>query len=203
MLFNNKDKNIMIPNVKLNNQIINQQISTKYLGVLLDEGLKCHNHFDFVFDKAKREMMQINKALSKIVGPSPKLTHWVYTGIIRLKIMYAADVWCGRISNFKLEKKSCQIQRWALTKLGPIRESTPTAGLEIITKTVPLHIHSQEVSLKTIYNFKNLNFKSLETYSPKGHLNRWLSMLQKFIPSANSISDKGPKKHLPPCFITT
>ncbi len=43
----------------------------------------------------------------------------------------------------------------------------PTVGLEIITKTVPLHIHLQEVSLKTIYNFKNLNLKLLEAYLPK------------------------------------
>jgi len=159
----------------------------------LDEGLKWHDHFNLVFDKAKREMMQINKALSKIIGPSPKLTHWLYTGVIRPKITYAAHVWCGRISNYKLEKKSRQIQRWALTKLGPIRENTPTAGLEIITKTVPLHIHLQEVSLKTIYNFKNINFNLIEAFSPKGHLHRWLTMLQKYIPSANLLSDKGQK----------
>jgi hypothetical protein len=70
------------------------------------------------------------------------------------------------------------------------RENTPTAGLEIITKTVPLHIHLQEVSLKTIDNFKNLNLKLLEAYLPKGHLARMITMLQTYIPSATLPNDK-------------
>jgi ribonuclease HI len=188
-----RDKNISLPSLKLNNQILNQKSSAKYLGVLMDEGLKWNDHFNQVVEKAKKDMIRINITLSKNIGPSPKLTHWVYTAVIRPKITYAAHVWCGKISNYKLEKKSRQIQRWALTKLGPIRENTPTAGLEIITKTVPLHIHLQEISLKTIYNFKNLNLKLLETFSLKGHLARWILMLQKYIPSAALISDKGQK----------
>jgi hypothetical protein len=159
----------------------------------MDEGLKWNEHFNEVVEKAKKDMKCINIMLSKVMGPSPKLTHWVYTAVIRPKITYAAHVWCGKISNYKLEKKSRQIQRWALTNLGPITENTPTTGLEIITKTVPLHIYLQEISLKTIYNCKNLNLKVLEAFSPKGHLARWIFMLQKYIPSAALTSDKGQK----------
>jgi ribonuclease HI len=193
MVFNPRGENVSIPILKINNDMLKQQKSTKYLGVLLDGSLKWNGHFGLVFDKAKREMMHINKALSKIIGPSPKLTHWIYTGIIRPKISYAAHIWCGQISNYMLEKKSRQIQRWALTKLGPIRANTPTAGLEIITKTVPLHIHLQEVSLKTIYNFKNINSPLVREYSPRGHIARWEAMLHKYIPSANVPCDKGQK----------
>jgi len=87
-------------------------------------------------------------------------------------------------------KKSCQIQRWALTKLGPIRDKTTTDGLEIITKTIPLHIHLQEISLKTVQNFININFNL--SPSPKGHLIRWLEMLKAMLPN-----DKGLKKLAP------
>ncbi len=66
--------------------------------------------------------------IHKKFGPSPKLTHWIYTGIIGPKITYAAHVWCGGISNYIFNKKSRQFQRWALTKMVPIRENTPTAG---------------------------------------------------------------------------
>jgi Reverse transcriptase (RNA-dependent DNA polymerase) len=148
-----KDKNFSLPPIKLNEQIINQLFSIKYLGVLMDGGLKWNDHLNQVVEMAKKDMMRINTMLNKILGP--KLTHWVYTAVIHPKITYAAHDWCSKISNYKLEKILHQIQRWALTKLGPIRENTPTAGLEIITKTAPLHIHLQEVSLKTIYNFKN------------------------------------------------
>ncbi len=140
-------------------------------------------------------MVRINKALLKQHGPSPKLIHWIYTGVIRPKITYAAHIWCGSISNYIFDKKSRQIQRWALTKLGPIRENTPTAGLEIITKTIPLHIHLQEISLKTMHNFLAIGFT--QNPPPKGHLNRWQTMLRTFIPLALAPSDKGLKLPAP------
>jgi hypothetical protein len=99
-----RDKNISLPSLKLNNQILNQKSSAKYLGVLMDEGLKWNDHFNQVVDKAKKDMIRINITLSKNIGPSPKLTHWVYTAVIHPKITYAAHVWCGKISNYKLEK---------------------------------------------------------------------------------------------------
>jgi len=148
-----------------------------------------------VFNVPKRDIIVINKVLTKTQGPSPKLTHWIYTGIVRPKISYAAHIWCGGISNYILEKKSRQIQRWALTKFGPIRQNTPTAGLEIITKTMPLHIYLQEVSLKTIHNFITKNF-TLEP-SIKGHLSRWFSILQNYIPLALKTSDKCSKMLAP------
>jgi ribonuclease HI len=179
----------------LNNQVITYKTDTVYLGVKFTDQLKWTDHFKMVFDRAKRDMVQISKALQKKYGPSPKLTHWIYTGIIRPKITYAAHIWCGNISNYIFDKKSRQIQRWALTKLGPIREYTPTAGLEIITKTIPLHIHLQEVSLKTAHNFLTIDFNLMTP--PQGHLARWMGMLEQYIPLAFKPSDKGPKAIAP------
>jgi hypothetical protein len=73
----------------------------------------------------------------------------------------------------------------------PIRENTPTAGLEIIKNTIPLHIHLQEVSLKTAHNFLTINFQI--SPPPKGHMARWKNMLKSHIPIAFQPSNKGPK----------
>jgi len=179
------------PPLYLNNQILSYKTETMYLGVLLTDQLQWINHFNMVFSRAKRDMIRINKALQKRFGPSPKLTHWIYTGIIRPKITYAAHIWCGNISNYIFDKKSRQIQRWALTKMGPIREKTPTAGLEIITNTIPLHIHLQEVSLKTTHTLLTKNFTIAAP--PKGHMARWLNILKSHIPLAFNPSDRGQK----------
>jgi ribonuclease HI len=181
--------------IYLKNQDIAYKNETMYLGVLITDQLSWSNHFNMVFNRAKKDMVMISKSLHKKYGPSPKLTHWIYTGIIRPKITYAAHLWCGNISNYTLDKKSRQIQRWALTKMGPIREHTPTAGLEIITKTIPLHIHLQEVSLKTAHNFLTINFTL--TPPPKGHMARWFQMLKQYIPLAFKPSDKGLKTLAP------
>jgi len=176
-------------------QPLSYQDNTTYLGVLLNDKLQWLDHFRLVFDRAKRDMVILNKALNKQTGPSPKLTHWLYTGIVRPKISYAAHIWCGKISNYILDKKSRQIQRWALTKLGPIREHTPTAGLEMITKTIPLHIHLQEVALKTICNFKNTNIQI--SAPPKGHLAKWLCILHHHLPLTILPCDKTIKNLSP------
>jgi len=182
--------------IYLNNQTLEYKNDTVYLGVKFTDHLEWYEHFKMVFDRAKRDMVLINKALQKKYGPSPELTHWIYTGIIRPKITYAAHIWCGNIPNYIFDKKSRQIQRWALTKLGPIREYTPTAGLEIITNTIPLHIHLQEVSLKTAHNFLTIDFSLLQA-PPRGHMARWMSMLEQYIPLAFHPSDKGFKTIAP------
>ncbi len=92
MVFNSRGNNISIPDLNINNEALKQNTRVKYLGVLLDEGLKWYDHLNQVFDSSKKKMMHINNALSKIIGPSPKLTHWLYTSIIRPKITYAAHV---------------------------------------------------------------------------------------------------------------
>jgi hypothetical protein len=180
------------PPLYLNNQIISYKTETTYLGVLLTDQLKWTSHFNRAFSKAKKDMVRISKALHKKFGPSPKLTHWIYTGIIRPKITYAAHIWCGGISNYIFDKKSTQIQRWALTKMGPIRENTPTVGLEIIMNTIPLHIHLQKVSLKTAHNLLTTNFQ-ITPPQKKGHMARWRNMLKNYVPIAFKPSDKGPK----------
>lgn len=104
ILFHYCQDNIAIPPLILEGQTLACVNSTKYLCVTLTVGLKWTDHFNRVFEGAKKNMIKINKALHKSIGPSPMLTHWIYTGVIRPKIFYAAHIWCGSISNYILEK---------------------------------------------------------------------------------------------------
>jgi hypothetical protein len=65
----------------------------------------------------------------------------------------------------------------------------------MITKTVPLHIHLQEVALKTICNFKNTYVQI--TAPPTGHLAKWLSILHHHLPLALTPCDKTTKSLSP------
>lgn len=167
---------------------IPQQAQTKYLGLVLTETLDWKPHFEEKFSKAKSQMVQINKSLGKAWGPSPKLTHWMYTSIIRPKITYGCHIWCHKLPKQWLEAKSRQVQRWALTKLGPVREKTPTAGLEIISNTPPLELIMGYFSMKTIIRFLNVNFRPLQANF--GHLRFWQNKLQTEVPLALQMSDR-------------
>ena len=162
-----------------------------YLGLTINQHLNWEPHFTRVTQAAKSKLVQVNKALGKAWGPSPKLTHWVYTSVIRPIISYGAHIWSGSISTRILDSKSRNIQRWALTKLGPIREKTPTAGLEILTNTTPLQFFLEEVSLNTLTRFIHINFQ-VEP-ARKGHWSRLISELQSQTPMALLPSDRTAK----------
>jgi ribonuclease HI len=170
-----------------NGLAVPNKTETTYLGVLLNSSLSWSPHLHAVTNKAKTKMITINQALGKVWGPSPKLTHWIYTGIIRPMVSYAAHIWCGSLPNHSLDKISRSLQRWALTKLGPCREKTPTAGLEIVTHTIPLHIYLQEMALKTMNRFNNIEFQL--NPARNGHWIRWQKLLKEYIPLATTPSD--------------
>ena len=162
-----------------------------YLGVTINQHLNWEPHFNRVAQVAKSKLVQVNKALGKAWGPSPKLTHWIYTSVVRPIISYGAHVWSGSIPIRILDSKSRNIQRWALTKLGPVREKTPTAGLEILTNTIPLQHFLQEVSLNTLTRFKHINFQ-VEP-ARRGHWRRLLTELESHTPMALLPSDRTAK----------
>lgn len=171
------------------------QDTVEYLGLTIDQHLNWNPQFDKVMKRAKSKMVQVNKSLCKAWGPSPKLTHWVYTSIIRPIIAYGAHIWCGSIGKVKFDKSSRSLQRWALTKLGPIREKTPTAGLEILTYTPPLQLFLQEVAVKTILRFNHIGFQVVP--ARKGHLTRTLKDIQNNAPFALLPCDRTAKETRP------
>jgi len=95
--------------------------------------------------------------------------------VVRPKLSYACHIWAHTIPNRFLDNLSRQLQRWALTKMGPIREHTPTAGLEVITFTSPLSIHLHEIALKTILRFKNIYFSIAARQGT--HIQHWEEVL--------------------------
>ena len=153
------------------NDVIQRKDSTVYLGVQIMDNLNWTQHLKQKQAKAKDLMVQINQSLGKTWGPSPRHTLWAYTSVIRPKLTYACHIWAHAIPHRLLDNLSRQIQRWALTKLGPIREHTPTAGLEIVTHTPPLTNVMSEIAMKTIIRFTNIKFEILPAL--RGHLRHW------------------------------
>ena len=193
--FRNKDKPAPDLHLKWKGALIPTVGKAVYLGLTIDQHLSWNPHMDKVMGKAKAKMVQVNKALSKVWGPSPKLTHWIYTSVVRPIVSYGAHIWSHSINNSRMDKMSRSIQRWALTKLGPIREKTPTAGLEILTNTPPLQFHLQESSHKTLIRFNHIGFQ-LEP-ARKGHLAKGLADIANNTPMALIPCDRTLKSTRP------
>jgi Reverse transcriptase (RNA-dependent DNA polymerase) len=63
-----KQSQLLLP-IFLDNQLIAYKPNIRYLGVTLNDRLRWTDHLSRVFSKAKRDMIRINKALSKTIGP--------------------------------------------------------------------------------------------------------------------------------------
>ena len=59
-------------------------------------------------------------------------------------LTYGCVVWVKATASAGVQRSLERIQRLALTSLGHFRLNTPTAGLEIITHTIPLWLFIQQ-----------------------------------------------------------
>jgi hypothetical protein len=106
MIFTNKHKQPQnVPNIKLYGQEVPFVDSVRYLGVVLDKKLSWKNHIDKKIRSAKFSLVRARNALGTLWGRSPRLTKWLYTGIICPAITYAAMIW-GRAQSSKTSKVS-------------------------------------------------------------------------------------------------
>jgi hypothetical protein len=114
-------------------------------------------------------------------------------GFIAPKVLYASNVWHAdaHTNHIKLPRLS----RLALVQLSPCCLHTPSAGLEVITGTVPLHLRAHE---KNLFTFIHLMDYNIETYRRgPGHLARLYEDVQAIGLAAFPI-DKVPPRPFPP-----
>ena len=93
LLFTNKKK-FQIPwNLTMNGKALNFSKEARYLGITLDSGLSWNSHLEKKIKDAKRKLMMVKNAITKIGAPSGKLLEWAYRGIIIPSLAYGATAW--------------------------------------------------------------------------------------------------------------
>ena len=120
----------------------------KYLGVIVDCNLTWESHIMNKISQAKKVLFAAKGALGKLWGPKPELMKWLWTAVIRPMISYASIIW-GKGIKTHLKAKLRSLQRLALLCLGHVRRGTPTAGLEVITDTMPIDLFIEQESVNT------------------------------------------------------
>ena len=133
------------------------QLSTevRYLGVTLDSKLTWKSHLDRKCQKAVQTFMQLRRAVGSCWGFTPKVSHWVYTAIIRPMLLYAAIVWWSRAeSTITCQQQLAKVQRLACICITGAVRSTPTAALEVLTNLAPLHVVAKQHAMAAHYRIK-------------------------------------------------
>ena len=146
---------------------IKYKTKVKYLGIILDEKLSWKEHIKHKVQTCKGILMRTKAALSHYWGPSPEMSKWLYTGIIRPTFTYGAVVWGSGTFSKDLIKSLEKLHRLALMQITPVRKSTPTAGLEIIYGLEPIDLHVKNVAVNTAMRLQPQWGKAL--FGIKGH----------------------------------
>ena len=156
VLFTNEPNPPCAPVLKMYGSVIPYVTSLKYLGIHFTSNLSWSLHIDLKLSKAKKLLNISRSAFGSFWGPSPKLTKWIFDCVVRPIVTYGSHVWShGLKESSKSFRILNKIQRLALLPLAPIRVKTPTAGLEIITGTLPLDLHIKNLNLNTYLRIKN------------------------------------------------
>ena len=129
----------------------------KYLGLLLDSKLTWQPHLRWKLRSAKGLLLKIRNSTGKLWGPPPCMARWAYTGIVRPSFLYGAFVWARACTSSVVKARLAGISRLALVSLGHFRRSTPTAGLEVITHTTPLHLSALSEAVSTYMRVSQLH----------------------------------------------
>jgi hypothetical protein len=142
--------------------------------VWIDDKLNFNKHISEKIKSAKRSLAMSRPTLRKMWGPSPLAATWLWTGVIRPALLYAAVIWYPRASMTKTNlDRLARVQRLGLLNVANVRKGTPTAALEIAYGVEPLDIYLRESAART---FVRLGQPTGSTDS--GHL----AKLNKMIP---------------------
>ena len=131
---NSRDLEKEILNIKLDGVSLNRVVSTKFLGVIIDENLTCKHHID-----------AISKTISRNTGMLTKLKHFVpenilyslYCTLILPYINYGVLIW-GNTSKIYLDK-IFKLQKWAIRTISNSHYRSHTGPL--FSKFNVLNVH--------------------------------------------------------------
>jgi len=120
------------PEIKLNDKVIEYVDTFKYLGVIFDNRLTWKEHLKGQIKKAKASLVIGRRMMGKHWGLSPRVTHWIYTAIVRPTLTYGAVVWVSCLEKETNRALINRVQRMACRMITGSMRSTPTIGMEVL-----------------------------------------------------------------------
>ena len=146
--FAHHSKKLDRPVLTLPNTAVKPTLSTKYLGIILDQNLKWNDQLAYVIGKGSKWAAQVRRVARPSWGLTPRSARKLYIGTALPKTLYGIEVWCnpprragkGKASTTTAIRKLTTVQRaGALAITGGFR-TTPTDTLDAHAALLPMHL---------------------------------------------------------------
>ena len=184
VVFTKKKDNVLPRALKLYDTPLKVVKEVNYLGVKLHHKLKWKPHVQEKITRAKKHLMSIRNGIGSTWGPPPHINLWLYTGVVRPAITYGTVVWAHSTKSASMQRVLQRVQRLGLIMIAPMRQSTPTAGLELLTGVPPLDLQIQEIAIQTStrLNLQPSGWSGVNKRSKsEGHI-KWLQSQMEGLP---------------------
>ncbi|XP_011698268.1 PREDICTED: uncharacterized protein LOC105456144 [Wasmannia auropunctata] len=128
--------------------------SVKYLGVILDKRLNWKLHLEAVCKKACTYFWMCRRTFGQTWGLQPDRVFWVYTAVLRPRLLYAAVVWWPRVQVAEARTSPERVRAFILRgALGAMR-TTPVAAMGLLLGIEPFHLSIVAAAAATAYRLK-------------------------------------------------
>ena len=123
----------------------------KYLGVVLNSKLNSGRHLKHVCEKVTQAHWAYRRAFGSTWGLRPDKVRWLYTAVLRPRLVYGAAVWWPRCKLKGAKKALDKIQRMMLGGVTGCMRTTPLAACEILLGFPPPNLWIRKMAFKATY----------------------------------------------------
>ena len=147
--------------------VLRQEV--KYLGVILDRKLGWKKQVLRVAQRAVATLWQLRRVVARTWGLKPRVLHWLYTAVVRPRILYESVVWWRSLDKAYVRGSLAKLQRLACLGITGAMRTTPTAALNVILglPSLPICIRKEAIlailaifSIRILFKKPNLKFKN-------------------------------------------
>jgi hypothetical protein len=132
--------------VYLNNKILRQVKTMKYLGIIIDNKLTFREHITRATEKFRKIIFVLSRSAKLNWGLSHKALKTLYTGGIQPLLLYGAPVWADTVEKASHRKQLTNVLTLINIKIAKAYRTVSNNALCIITGLTPIHRKIQETA---------------------------------------------------------
>ena len=141
-----RERKIKEINKYLNNKPLQQVLTMKYLGTVIDSKFKFSEHISYAAEWSSKLIQSLSKSAKLTWGLHYEALQPIYKGAILPLLLYGAPVWTEamRFENNRL--KYTRVQRLMNIKIAKTFRTTSSETLYILAGTIPIIIRTEEAA---------------------------------------------------------
>ena len=141
--------------IYLNNKLLAQVSTIKYLGIIIDDKFKFSQHISYAADKCAKLIHSLSRSAKISWGLKHEALKTIYKGAILPLLLYGAPIWTEAMKYEYNSRKYIRVQRLINIRMAKAYRTTSSEALCIVTGMTPITIKVEEAVKKYKVGIRN------------------------------------------------